>query len=106
MTRLPTTTKTGAPHYANCYKNLQQDYAAVNRQLAASIANSKLLHAEIDRLLTKKSDLQCDNEQLQTEACRSISNLSERNYYRRSARLWCICSGLLLVGILSLAVWL
>ena len=106
MTRLPTTTKTGNTHYPNCYKNLQQDYAAVNRQLAASLANSKLLHAEIDRLLTKKSDLQCDNEQLTVEASMSKANRKEMKYYRRSARLWCVCSVLLLVGILSLAVWL
>jgi len=106
MTRLPTTTKSGGPHYANCYKNLQQDYAEVTKQLTARKASEKSLHAEIDRLLSKKNTLQCANEQLEIEARRSIENLAERNYYRRSARLWCICSTLLLVGILSLAVWL
>ena len=106
MTRLPTTTTSGNTHYPNCYKNLQQDYAAVNRQLVASLANSKLLHAEIDRLLTKKDNLQLANDQLQTESCRSVENYKEMKYYRRSARVWCVGFTMLLASWLAVAVWL
>jgi len=106
-----TKTKTGAPNYCSLYKNLQEDHAEVlnnfsevANELEARKAENKSLHNEIDRLLTKKNYLQLENEQLQTEARRSLENLTERNYYRKSARLWFAASVVLLIMDLALAV--
>lgn len=88
------------------FKNGLVDMDKLTRENAARRASEKSLHTEIHRQSNNNIQLMLDNEQLTTEACRSIENLAERNYYRRSARIWCICSGLLLVGILALAVCL
>ena len=100
----PAAAKRGSAYYKGLYQKECKEVISLNRQLTARKAENKSLHDEIDRLLDKKNTLQLDNEQLEIEACRSLDNLAERNYYRRSARCWAACSMLMLVCILVLAV--
>ena len=134
MTRLPTTTTSGNTHYPNCYKNLQQDYADTNKQFAAlqttfkngldemalmerenSVlkkenaarkASDKSLHDEIHRQSNNNIQLMLDNEQLKVEASMSIANRKEMEFYKKSARLWCVGFTMLLASWLAVAVWL
>ena len=85
---------------------LTRENAVSEAREAARKAESKSLHKQIDALGYKiivRNDM---IEQLDVEAYRSVNNFKEMKYYKKSARLWCVCSTLLLVGILSLPVWL
>ena len=88
----PTTTESGAPHYPNLYKNLSEEHTG--------------LQNDYRKQKSKLEELESHNEQLDVEAGRSVENLQERNYYRKSARLWCSCSVLLAASWVIFAVML
>lgn len=99
-----TKTKAGGPNHKTISDNLQFELASVRRQLAARKEENKSLHNEIAASGDRNLQLRIDNEQLEVEACRSINNLQERNYYKRSARAWFACSVIMAVSLIVLAV--
>ena len=98
------TTKAGAPNYCNLYKIECEENVRLQSMNAARKAEVKSLHNEVGNQIDKNAQLRLDVEQLKTEARRSLDNLQERNYYRRSARCWAAFSMVLLIGILAVAV--
>ncbi len=115
-TTRPTTTESGAPHYPNLYKNLSEEHTALQVDCSYLLDHSKQLenlqeeHTGLQndyrKQKSKLEELESHNEQLHVEASRSIDNLQERNYYKKSARLWCACSVILTASWIIFAVTL
>lgn len=127
-----TTTKAGAPHYANLYKiecektvatqskldECRKSFGAslverdkLSRKIAHRKQENTSLLNEIARI--KKENVTLNglyleesslNDQLVIEARKSYKNHKEAKYYKWSARCWCAASVAILAGIVALAV--
>lgn len=95
---LPTTTSSGAPHYANLYKIAGKEIV----QLKTAIH-----HLEEDRTARDNDLIEAEaaNEQLRVEACMSRENREEMLYYRKSTRFWCGAFWILAITVISFPAW-